>query len=75
MTQWPFIQKSIGYLTQLSLGLSILVAKNRKIVVDKNFKILKRRIIEEPILALPDFKKCFQVETDASGAAVREILC
>lgn len=31
---------------------------------------MKKSITEEPILALPNFEKVFQVETDASGVAV-----
>ena len=42
--------------------------------MDKNFNLLKKKIIEEPILALPKFEKVFQVETDASGVAVGVIL-
>jgi len=32
--------------------------------------LLKKKIIEEPILDLPDFEMVFQVETDASGVAI-----
>jgi hypothetical protein len=37
---------------------------------DRNFKLLKKKITEQPMLALPDFDKFFQVETDASGTAI-----
>ena len=39
-----------------------------------NFKFLKRKIIEKPSLALPNFEKVFQVEIDATGVAVGTVL-
>ena len=41
---------------------------------DRNFKLLKKKITEKPILALPSFDKVFQVETDASGTTIGAIL-
>eukprot|EP00253_Pinus_taeda_P007693 PITA_07693 len=41
---------------------------------DRNFKLLKRKITEEPLLALLDFEKVFQVETDASRVTVGAVL-
>ena len=41
---------------------------------DRNFNSLKRKITEKPILALPDFEKVFQVETDASWEAIGVVL-
>ena len=34
-------------------------------VADRNFKLLKKNIIENPMLALPSFDILFQVETDS----------
>ena len=42
--------------------------------VDRNFKLLKRKIIEKAILALPGFDKVFQVEKDANGTTMGAIL-
>jgi len=42
-------------------------------VADKRFKLLKQKIIEQPILDLLDFNKLFQVKCDASGIAIGSI--
>jgi ribonuclease HI len=42
--------------------------------VDRNFKVLKKKIIKQLVLALPDFGKFFQVETDASGTTIGVVL-
>jgi hypothetical protein len=34
---------------------------------EKSFRVLKKKITEQPILVLPDFGKTFQVRCDASG--------
>eukprot|EP00253_Pinus_taeda_P031052 PITA_31052 len=41
---------------------------------ENNFQILKKKIIERPVLRLPDFNKLFQVRCDASGTAIGAVL-
>jgi hypothetical protein len=41
---------------------------------EKNFNLLKKKIIEQPILVLLDFSKTFQVKCDASGFAIGAVL-
>jgi hypothetical protein len=42
--------------------------------VEKSFKVLKKKITEQPILVLLDFGKTFQVRCDASGITVGAVL-
>ena len=37
---------------------------------DKSFNLLKEKVTEQPILALLDFNKVFQIDCDASGTAI-----
>ena len=41
---------------------------------DRNFKLLKKKINEKPILALPSFDKVFQAYTNASGTTIGVVL-
>jgi hypothetical protein len=40
----------------------------------KSFKLLKEKIIGQPVMVLPDFSKTFQVKCDASGFVAGEVL-
>ncbi|XP_070034478.1 uncharacterized mitochondrial protein AtMg00860-like [Nicotiana tomentosiformis] len=56
--------------------LTELLKKNKPWVwtehCQKTFKDLKAVVIEEPVLALPDFFKTFEMHTDASDFAIGE---
>ena len=41
-----------------------------KEATERNFKLLKKKTIEKPILSLPSFDKVFQVKTDASWTSI-----
>ena len=41
-----------------------------QIVAQKGFELLKKKVTERLILALPEFEKVFQVNCDASGITI-----
>ena len=43
-------------------------------VAKRNFKLLKKKIAEKPVLAFPSFDMVFQVETDASGTTIGVVM-
>ena len=42
------------------------------VAVEKGFKLLKEKITEKLVLALPDFKKLFSIRCDVSGMLLEE---
>jgi hypothetical protein len=40
----------------------------------KSFENLNKRVTEQSVLVLPNLKKVLQVDRDASGSSIREIL-
>ncbi len=44
------------------------------VAVEKGFKLLKEKITEKLVLALPDFRKIFSIKCDASGHAIGGVL-
>jgi hypothetical protein len=39
-----------------------------------SFENLKKKVTEQPVLALPNFNKLFQVDYDASGTTIGAVL-
>jgi hypothetical protein len=74
-----FYQKFIRNFSGNSTTMMDTVKKQHKIFhwtteAEKSFNLLKRKITEQLVLVLPDFKKAFQVKYDASGYAIGVVL-
>jgi hypothetical protein len=74
-----FYRKFIRNFSGISIAMMDTVKKRHKYFhwtaeVEKSFNLLKRKITEQPVLVLPDFRKTFQVKCDASGFAVGAVL-
>jgi len=70
-----FYRKFIRSFSQIHASIVEIIKERKKPfewtgIADRNFKPLKKKITEKPILALPSFDKNFQVEADASGIAI-----
>jgi hypothetical protein len=74
-----FYRKFIRNFSGISTAMIDTVKKRHKYFhwteeAEKSFNMLKRKIIEQPILVLPDFQKTFQVKCDASEFAIGAVL-
>jgi hypothetical protein len=74
-----FYRKFIRNFSGISTTMMDTVKKRHKnfhwtIEAGKSFNLLKRKITEQPVLVLPDFRKIFQVKCDASGYAIGAVL-
>jgi hypothetical protein len=74
-----FYQKFIRNFSGISTAMMDTVKKIHKSFhwneeVEKSFNLLKQKIMEQPVLVLPDFTKVFQVKCDASDFAIGAVL-
>ena len=72
---WKFIRNVSG----ISATMMDIVKKRHKSFhwiaeAEKSFNLLKRKIMEQPVLVLLDFQKTFQVKCDASGFSIGAVL-
>jgi hypothetical protein len=74
-----FYRKFIRNFSGISVEMMDTVKKRHKSFhwtdeAEKSFNLLKRKIMEQPVLVLSDFQKTFQVKCDASGFAIGAVL-
>ena len=74
-----FYKKFIRNFSKISAPIIETIKKDKKpfkwtIEAERSFQLFKKRVTEQPILALPDFQKPFQVKCDASGEAIGAVL-
>jgi hypothetical protein len=74
-----FYRKFIRNFSEICAPMMDMVKKRHKYFhwmeeAEESFKLLKERIIGQPVLVLPDFSKTFQVRCDASGFAIGVVL-
>jgi hypothetical protein len=74
-----FYRKFIQNFSGISAAMMDTVKKRHKIFqwtaeAERSFNLLRQKIIEQPVLVLPDFQKTFQVKCDVSGYAVGGVL-
>ncbi|CAL8998775.1 unnamed protein product [Prunus brigantina] len=73
-----YLRKFIRHFSQIAAPLHSLTKVNQKFEWSRNheesFQLLKRKITEAPVLALPNLQKPFEVEADASNYAMGAVL-
>jgi hypothetical protein len=74
-----FYRKFIQNFSGISAPMVDMVKKRHKYFdwtkeAEKSFNLLKKKIMKQPILVLPDFSKTFQVKCDMSGFEIGEVL-
>ncbi|GJY15488.1 transposable element [Tanacetum coccineum] len=73
-----YLQKFIRHFSVLASPLHTLTKLNNKFEWsnkhEDTFMLLKRKISEAPVLALPNLQRPFELETDASGYAMGAVL-
>jgi hypothetical protein len=74
-----FYRKSIRKFSGINAPMMDTVKKRHKYFrwieeAEKSFNLLKKKIMEQPILVFPDFSKTFQVRCDVSGFAIGVVL-
>ncbi len=75
---WNFYRKFIRHYSDIAKPMNDLLKKNQTFVwtpqAQKAFETLKKRFTEEPVLAMPDISRPFQIECDASKYASGAVL-
>ena len=74
-----FYRKFIKNFSGICAPLTYTIRGDRKefkwtAVAARSFELLKKKVTEQPVLALLDFRKVFQVDCDASGSAIGAVL-
>ena len=74
-----FYRKFIKNFSQISAPIIDAFKESRKTfkwieAANRNFKLLNKNIIENPIMVVPSFDKVFQVDTDASETTIGDVL-